>query len=203
MPWPFLPPNPDTQPGPFDGDLFVFSLQLEGMAPFNEQQDHRFYVEGIDAGVFVPIELDASSYKYTGVGIAPLTSVGSTAKYEGVYLPQNKSNSANIVINNQLIMGEVSSPKVTWNGTKVDIEVDYSVSGAGWSVIAVPYMHAMPKFNSQFDYAGAFGSTSISGTTGNTVVTVTPGPAMTYAVFLALGLPNAILPGSSGLKVKL
>jgi hypothetical protein len=203
MPWPFLPPNPDTQPAPFDGDIFAFSLQLEGMSPFDEHQDHRFYADGVDARVFVPLELDATAYKYGGVGLAPLTAVGTTVSYEGLYVPQNKSNSANVSINNQLIQGEVSSPSVSWSGSKVDIKVDYSVNGGGWSIVAVPYMHVMPKFSSQADYAAAFGSVTISGTTGTAIVTVTPGPTDTYAVFVAQVQSGAILPASSALEVNL
>lgn len=203
MPWPHLPPNPDTMPAPFDGDIFAFSLQLEGMDPYKEQFDCRFYGEGVDAGVFVPIELDASAYKYTGVCLVPLTSVGSKVKYEGEYPAKSEWNSDFVTVDNSLLQGSVSSPTYSWDGSKVDIKVDYTITGTSTdlNLVAVPYMHVLPVYSSQAAYAAAYGAVSISGTSGTVTITVTPGPATTYAVFMAENLSTAIEPVSAALSL--
>lgn len=203
MPWPHLPPNPDTMPAPFDGDIFAFSLQLEGMKPYDEQFDCRFFGDGIDAGVFVPIELDTTVNKYTGVGLVPLSSVGSKVKYVGEYPAQNASNVDSITVDNSLLQGSVSSPTCSWDGSKVDIKVDYTITGTSTNLnlVAVPYMHVLPVYSSQAAYAAAYGAVSISGTSGTAIITVTPGPATTYAVFMAENLSTAIEPVSAALSL--
>lgn len=201
MPWPFLPPNPDTQPAPFDGDLFVFSLELTGMYPPDEQVDHRFSVDGVDAAVYMPIQHSASEHAYAGVGIAPLKRVGSTVTYKSIYLPRSKENSHEVDVDARQLRGGISKIEVASMGSKTVIKAVVDVSGSGWSLFAVPFMPSTPKFTSLNDYQALVGHAGLSGS-GTAKVTVTPGSVERYAVFVGRGWPKAIVPGSGAHLIK-
>lgn len=202
MPWPFLPPNPDTQPAPFDGDLFVFSLELTGMDPPTEQYEHRFTLDGVTAGVYVPIQQSASEHAYAGVGIAPLTRVGSTVQYKCIYLPRGKDRSHSIDVDARQLRGGVSNIEVSRSGSKAIIKAHVDVPGSGWTLFAVPFASKMPKFSSLGAYQALLGHTSLSGS-GTVKVTVRSDDVEQYAVFVGQGWPTKITPGSGAHLVKL
>ena len=202
MPWPFLPPNPDTQPAPFDGDLFVFSLELTGMSPPDEQIDHRFSLDGVPAGVYMPIQRSASEHAYVGVGIAPLKRVGSTVQYKSVYLPRGKDNAHRIDVDARQLRGSVSNIEVASAGSKTIIKATVDAPGSGWTLFAVPFASKMPKFSSLTAYQALGGHASVDGV-GTVKVTVSPGDVDQYAVFVGRGWPNQIIPGSGAHLVKI
>ncbi|MGK0358910.1 MAG: hypothetical protein ACI9U2_001204 [Bradymonadia bacterium] len=202
MPWPLLPPNPETQPAPFDGDLFVFSLELTGMYPPDEQVDHHFSVDGVDAAVYVPIQLSASDHVYTGVGIAPLTSVGSTVTYKSIYLPRSKENDHQVDVDASPFLGGISKIEVVSMGSETIIKAVVDVSGSGWSLFAVPFMPSTPKFASLNDYQALVGHADLSGS-GIAKVTVTPGSVERYAVFVGRGWPTEIVPDSAAYLIEI
>lgn len=197
MPWPFLPPNPDTKPASYDDDIFVFSLTLTGMSPHDEQTDHRFSVDGTSAGVWVPLLLNSSSHKYGGVGMVPLSTIGSTALYKGTYLPASQTNTHSIQVSTASMSGSVSNLSAQQSGTKVLIDADYSVSGSGWYVVAAPYATAMPAFTSLGVYQALGDVVSVSGS-GSVTLTVYPSGVSQYVVFIAKGYPSELEPGSAG-----
>ena len=201
MPWPFLPPNPDTHPAPFDGDLFVFSLELTGMFPPGEQGDHRFSLDGVDAAVYMPIQRNATEHRYAGVGIAPLKRVGTTVVYKSTYLPRDKSNSHQIDVDARQLQGGISNIEVHSTGSKAIIKATVDVTGGGWTLFALPFMPKMPKLSSLNAYQALGGHASLSGS-GIAKVVVQPGDVQQYAVFVGRGWPSKITPGSGAHLVK-
>lgn len=201
MPWPFLPPNPDTQPAPFDGDLFVFSLELTGMDPPNEQIDHRFSLNGVDAAVYMPIQRSASEHAYAGVGLAPLKRVGSTVEYKSVYLPRSKANSHRVDVDARQLRGSLSNIEVSPMGSKTVIKATVDVPGSGWTLFAVPFMPKMPKHPNLSAYQAVGGHAALSGS-GTAKVVVQSNGMPEYAVFVGRGWPSSIIPGSGAFLVK-
>lgn len=203
MPWPFLPPNPDTLPAPHDGDLFVFGLTLTGMRPYDEQADHAFQVDGVRAAVYVPIVKNATSFQYAGVGMAPLTRVGTTATYKGTYVPLSKSNAHSIEVDARKLTGAITSVSVARSGTLAVFSVAAQAAGSGFSVVVSPYLPQAPRFSNQEAYAMAGGREVLPSGGGLVKVAVTPGAVSQYAVYVARGLPSTIEPASSGKLIKI
>jgi|JI10StandDraft_1071094.scaffolds.fasta_scaffold12991_10 hypothetical protein len=203
MPWPFLPPNPDTHPAPHDGDLFVFGLTLTGMRPFDEQADHTFSVDGVSAGVYVPVVQDLGSHRYTGVGMAPLTRIGSTATYRGTYVPLGKSNSRDIEVDATQLTGRITNVSAMRSGTKIIFTASLQTGGlTGLSLVAAPFLTRAPKFSSHEAYVVAGGSEPVPAGATTVKVAVTPGSVAQFALFLARGLPGAMEPASAGKLIK-
>ncbi|MEZ4463957.1 MAG: hypothetical protein R3F60_03580 [bacterium] len=204
MPWPFLPPNPDTFPAPHDGELFVFSLTLTGMRPYDEQADHGFQVDQATASVYMPIVESPTAFKYRGICMAPLGRVGSTATYKGTYVPLGKSNTHAVEVDARQLTGGITQVSVQRVGSKAIFTVGVDTGGAsGLSVVAAPFMPSAPRFASESAYIAAGDVEAVA--SGATVVklTVTAGSLTQYGLFLASGLPTSITPRSAGRLVKI
>lgn len=197
MPWPLLPPNPDTKTASYDDEIFVFNLTLTGMSPHIEQLDHTFTVNGVNGAVWVPVETSSTLYKFTGVGMAPLSTVGSSATLKCTYVPAGLTKSHTIDINTASLAGSVSNLTSATSGSDVVIKADYNVPSGSWFLVAAPYETTMPQYSNLASYQAAGNYVSVSGS-GRASVTVTPGGVSQYVVFVAEGLPDEFLPGSAG-----
>lgn len=199
MPWPFLPPNPETKPGPFDDDYFVFSIELTGMSPHDEQTDHSFTVEGNPAAAWVPIEVNTTLHVYSGVCMVSLSSVGSKATVKVTHDPTSSTKSTTVDIDSNLLDATVSNVTAQDLGSKATIEADYDVPTSGsWYVVAAPYDPSMGQFTNFSTYENLGAQASVTGGTGTVTLTVYPSGVGQYVVFAAKGYPNEYLPGSAG-----
>ncbi|MCA9525547.1 MAG: hypothetical protein KC549_04530 [Myxococcales bacterium] len=204
MPWPFLPPNPDTFPAPHDGELFVFSLTLTGMRPYDEQADHSFLVDQATASVYMPIVESPTAYKYRGICMAALPRVGTTATYKGTYVPLGKSNTHDVAVDARQLTGGITSVAVQRSGSKAIFTVGVDTGGtSGLSVVAAPYMPTALRFASESAYMAAGDIEAVPTASTTVKLTVTAGSLTHYGVFLASGLPSSINPRSAGRLVKI
>ena len=199
MPPPFLPPDPD-QPAPTlyeaPGGILAFPLGLTGMDPWDEQKQISFEFKGKPGAVFVPIELSASSHKYSGVGIGQLAGAGSTFKYDfsgGGGAPK----SGNLNVTPATFGGKVTTVVKTAAPPKVSFAVTYIVDPTpGWFAVAVPYMETLPAYGSMAAYKAAWAFKPVNQTSGTVTLKTTPGQANRYAIFMAKDLPGAVTPHS-------
>ncbi len=202
MPQPHIPPDPD-QPEPAllepGSSLIVFSLELSGMTPWDEQKRVGFEFEGKAGAVYVPIAVkpDDPEYTYGGVGIGQLANVNTTFKY-AFTLDDGTSESGNLKAEKTTFTAKITTVTVTRIPPKASFSVTYLLDAtAGWFAVAVPYMEAMPVYGDLASYAAAHASAKVTGTSGTVTLKVTPGGANRYAIFLAKGLPGEMVPRSA------
>lgn len=197
MPWPFVPPDPDI-PAPVAtpgrGVLVPFALTLTGMRPYEEQHDHRFYVDGSVAAIHVPTPTVSGKESWTGVCLARLSG-NATAVYKSRYLPREVTRAVRFSVRREELPARVLGVEVTTSGDKAVFSVYGKTPAFGYRAVVVPYAEVLPRFSAAQGYA-ELGASADLGSGGRAQVTVRAAGVKTFAVYLARGGADQPIPAS-------
>lgn len=193
MPTPWVPPDPDI-PRPIrwdpDRSFTAFPIRLVGMAPHDEQIDHRFTLDGLPLGAMMLYEENAAKYAYVGVALGDLASLAGREKgvFEGRYLPLDEARRISAALDAGEHEARVVDVDRRWTCGGAVLRVTAKVtkpSDHPRFVYAVPFAPVMKQRFPEFaQYRAQAGWAKLPTRGGTVEVKVPAKPGAVYGVFV-------------------